>query len=278
MGRNIYVVFFLIVLPILAFLYGRQTLSVEQNAAVESDNAVLTSDVQQRKPVEKSANVFFVADSPSPDYTDDDAVEYYLDYCGLASSDNLLLVYDDYIDSFTDAQQQLYNDINARCEDWYVYVEKYGSDIFAAKKAALKEQNNREIDFMFSTDIDDSVQLAKEVVKGDNDTVSYHSAVNYLISLDHDLKTMAAEAIGTKNTYYVGVSINDQVVLYWCDTYPQDCSPTGRYMVAMCLSHSEYCDMDYHQYLRATRSPNELADIYQVVQFYRELFLSGYPD
>ncbi|WP_395377363.1 hypothetical protein [Marinicella sp. W31] len=183
-----------------------------------------------------------------------------------------------HVSDFSDIQKKYYDETYRSCLKWYEYISQ--SHAFERYLTDVKRQSEKAITLLMIQDakkIDQAVDLAKQVLQGEQDSISEDFALSYLAQFDHALIKKVSDRIGTSNYAYVGASHKDYMKLYFCQRDPSSCAASSSEMLVMCIYDAQLCGMSYPQYLATVRTPHEIANLYAMAEALAEIVAQGYP-
>ena len=216
-------------------------------------------------------------------YTEEEVIRL-LGICGMNEGDDALSMLEDmpfHVSDFSERQRKLYEEFVEKCAVWYKndQAKKHFDHLVTLDKEG-KARVDKALQMFMDKDseaIKKNIQVAKDVLKGVNDSIHEKSALNFLAKNDYELIGRVAHKIGTENTRYVADAAKNYLQLYRCNQTPYECSVNAPEMVIMCLVEDRFCDKSFHEFLALKMTPNQLDDLYAMARAVEEIMAEGYP-
>lgn len=144
------------------------------------------------------------------------------------------------------------------------------------KKIQQKELENQKSNALVYSSTKYSLKLLKkakdDIKSSDEFSDLKYNALKYLLKNDSNLVSQITFKLGSKDKtliYNYADTIND---LYWCNYgNTSKCERNSIFMLTLCISFNEYCEMNFYDYLNIRYTSNQVYEFQNIVNILRNI-------
>lgn len=170
----------------------------------------------------------------------------------------------------------------SKCKEWYDFFNKLNEEETSQFRSEYISsfKLNKYFDQPFSKNHEERKQAARSVMDAGFDTTEFSSkALKYLLKVDIDFRHELMKALNISEIKYIEDNVNNIVSIYDCQSnFNEKCASGSYNMLVLCVYGEEHCGRSYEQIIASTTTPNNYADILQIVEIIRNLVNQGYFD